>query len=146
AAPVLCSQAGAGMIASKNPMNTSLATYAPIATGSAMSRWFFQTTAINTILTADRAQTRRPATKADNPAANDSTSVNTTAVRIIASRVGQVAWSNIPHQPLLFTVFLATSFTVFCWAICWTLVGFCRSHFIEFAIVGTTSNPRPQGQ
>src|SRR5699024_9121744 len=116
------------------------------AMGIAMSRWFFQTTAINNILTADRAQTIRPATNADNPASNDSTSVNTTAVRIIASRVGLVAWSHIPHQPFFFTVLLATSFTVFCWAMCWTLVGFCRSHFIEFAIVGTTSNPRPQGQ
>src|SRR5699024_4968467 len=98
------------------------------------------------ILTADRAQTIRPATNADNPASNDSTSVNTTAVRIIASRVGQVAWSNIPHQPFLFTVFLATSFTVFCWAICWTLVGFCRSPYTDFPTAARTSNPRPQGQ
>src|SRR5699024_2512718 len=111
AAPVLCSQAGDGMMASKNPMNTSLATNAPIAMGIAMSRWFFQTTAINNILTADRAQTIRPATNADNPASNDSTSANTTAVRIIASRVGQVAWSNSPDQPLSFTRSLSTSRT-----------------------------------
>src|SRR5699024_3533335 len=146
AAPVLCSQAGAGMMASKITMNTGLAPNARIAMGNARSRWIYQTTATNNQHTVDRAQTIRPATNDDNPASNDSTSVNTTGVRIIASRVGQVAWSNIPHQPFLFTVFLATSFTVFCWAICWTLVGFCRSHFIEFAIVGTTSNPRPQGQ
>src|SRR5699024_8178882 len=116
AAPVLCSQAGAGMMASKNPMNTSLATNAPIAMGIAMSRWFFQTTAINNILTADRAQTIRPATNADHTASKDATSVSTTAVRIIASRVGQVAWSNTPPQPFSITALLATSLPVSCWA------------------------------
>src|SRR5699024_8012989 len=120
--------------------------YAPIAMGIAMSRWFFQTAAINKILIADRAQTISPATKADSPASKVSTVVNTTAVRTIASRVGHVACRNIPHQPFLFTVFLAILIIVSYWAVCSTLGGFCRTHFIEFAVVGTANKPGPQSQ
>src|SRR5699024_8046130 len=123
-----------------------VATNSHIARGIAMSRWFFLTTALNNILTADRAQMLMPATNVDYQASNDSASVNIPAVRMIASRVGQEASRNLRHQPSDVPVFLGTSFSVFCWAICWTFAGFCRSHSIEFAIVGTTSNPRPQGQ
>lgn len=62
------SQSGGGTTVSKNPKNTIFATNAPMATGIARFRWFFQMDAINTTLTAESIQTTIPAVNADKPA------------------------------------------------------------------------------
>lgn len=141
AAPFVCNHAGGGTTVSNSPRITILATKAPMAMGMAKSRYRAQISAMSKIVMADKIHTMTPATSADKPAAADSTIKKMTAVSPAPIKVGQDAWSSIPHQPRLLTGFFAMRLTSISCLMSGPFRSFCRPDLVELAIVRTPSNP-----
>src|SRR5699024_6999134 len=98
------------------------------------------------MLMADSTQTRTPDANAEMPASVDSAIAKTSAVIAMALKVGQDPCRRMPHQPFLFTIFLAISFTRFRGSFLGPLCCSGRTQLIQFPVIGPPDDPRTHSQ